>query len=626
GPTDGPGALSDTEQQALQSVLDLDEDELTEVTALTFTPLDAHYLDCCFLMRDVALNNLDLAGLPLLDQARIAFDWVVRQVRLDGQDGTTLAPTEYVLRRGSGSVLERALVYVALLKQMNLHGCLISVPATPKDTAMRDALVGVLIGQDIYLFDPALGLPLPGAGGKGVATLAQVRADPGVLKRLTVDPKVPYDLSPEQVRKAHIRLVCSLSGVTPRMKYLEDLLAGSNHVKLVDDISQLRDKFQAAAGKNVPVEFREKRSSGESLARIARRFLPPAEGGTDKTGREQQFRLRLFPLAYLPAQLGDLAESVPQAGEFLRGYFALLFEDFPLESQTIAAEIQRRLRAEAGPQGQPPSFQGDDLQGDWNRKFTLLYLSRAAIDLHNKHPWHHFALASQSPRDDMLRGRLERAANRLSDGVEQVEYQHRQASDPASLSEPLQQWKDQLTDAYAKFNRLRDAQAHGRAAKDPQALRQAEAQVLMSWPLAPAALLLQPGMTMKAPPWLALLLHAAADPLGEQARYFAGLCAQEQAERQQRQIDHAVGKTASTDVTAARDAWSAAASRWQNYLDRHQNGPGAATARLLRARALQMLGQTAQAVTLLQEVSNVSPAEKLSRLYLAHQLTHNGKK
>src|SRR5206468_3308630 len=80
----------------------------------SFTPLDAHHLAECFLFRDVA-RSLELATpggkdgkgkQTPLDRAELAFDWSVRQVRLQPPfpptAGSTPIPAEFVVRRGWG--------------------------------------------------------------------------------------------------------------------------------------------------------------------------------------------------------------------------------------------------------------------------------------------------------------------------------------------------------------------------------------------------------------------------------------------------------------------------------------------------------------------------------------------
>src|SRR5439155_25509433 len=140
----------------------------------------AHHLEVCFLLRDAARSleaQLHTAGgKPVkqtpLARAKAGFAWVVRQVRLPAGEPADeeAAPPAPVLYRGHGTALERALVFLALLEQFGLdeddtsalQGCLVFCP-DDKGTRRLWAC-GVASGESLYLFDPRLGLPVPGPG------------------------------------------------------------------------------------------------------------------------------------------------------------------------------------------------------------------------------------------------------------------------------------------------------------------------------------------------------------------------------------------------------------------------------------------------------------------------------
>src|SRR5438132_326456 len=77
-PNAQPRRLSQDEKEFLANHANLDKGEIDELSSLTFTPLDAHYLDLAFLLRD-AVRGLSQEGLPPLDRVRNGFDWVIRQ-------------------------------------------------------------------------------------------------------------------------------------------------------------------------------------------------------------------------------------------------------------------------------------------------------------------------------------------------------------------------------------------------------------------------------------------------------------------------------------------------------------------------------------------------------------------
>lgn len=323
-----PQALTAAQRDFLEKELQLhkDQDALMEVSKENFTALDVHHLDLCFLARDVIRSQQEEGAKALspAEQAAVVFQWTVRQVHLPGRPvNDDRVPPQFILRRGWGTPLERALVFLALVSQMRLPSCLVVVP---EGDSVRLWACGVLVEQEgkpqILLFDPRMGLPVPGPGGKGIATLAEAQTKPEVLKQLTVDKDYPYDVNSEQAAKAEIHLVCFLSALAPRMSYLEARLqdpairAPVISVNLSVDPQALQRQFQAAVGTETKVKL------AVGLTGILRQFLSAAEGGVGDPKRVQVFNTELIPFGRLPERLQRL-EGEP--GLLLHGYFADIF-------------------------------------------------------------------------------------------------------------------------------------------------------------------------------------------------------------------------------------------------------------------------------------------------------------
>jgi hypothetical protein len=297
----------DTEQaDVLRERYHLAPDELEYVALPGLQPLDAHHLELCYRLRDAA-DSLRVQSLPPVQRARAGFDWVMRQVVLDSSDDY-LFPPSVTLRRGRGTAEERATVFLALLPQLNLTGCMIAVPKA-KGEGKQHWLVGVVVpaaeqkdGQEeqskgVYLFDPRLGLPLPGPGGEGIATLEQLKKQPDLVKPLTVDEKFTYDVTPEQAAKAEVQVVVSLTALSPRMAWLEQEVNQQDHVALTALPQSLWEKpgrdataptpqqllqfFEAATGGPVQVwnAPAEQKSLPRSPLRALRTFIPRDQGG-----------------------------------------------------------------------------------------------------------------------------------------------------------------------------------------------------------------------------------------------------------------------------------------------------------------------------------------------------------
>jgi hypothetical protein len=325
-----PPSLTADENAWLRRHAGLDSGEIAEIEGGNYTRLDGEHLDACFLLRDVA-RALEVKGVrgaggaavrePALQQAADAFAWVVREVRQREHPEEPIPPA-FVLRRGWGNAFERALVFLALLEQRGdlgsprpeLLGCLLLVPG--KSGGLRFWACGVVVGdgKDVYLFDPRLGLPLPGPKGQGIATLAEARKQPEVLAQLHVE-KLTYDVTAEQAREARVLLVRPLPSLAPRMRHLQDqLLAPVVGVRLAAYAPKDLERVQAAsaggADKPPPVEL-WKPGVGQ-----LRRFLPPDEGGIDegeavqagdprRLRRTDRFALDLVPWSALPMQFQD---------------------------------------------------------------------------------------------------------------------------------------------------------------------------------------------------------------------------------------------------------------------------------------------------------------------------------
>ena len=130
-----PASLAADQEKSLQQLMNLTEREVAELRPAAYTGLDAQHLAECYYLRDVA-RSLGVSGLPPERQARVAFDWVTRQVAaqpwlasVNGQRQVMPpAPPSLTLTRGAGSGLEHAYAFLGLLHQLGLYGCLVGPP------------------------------------------------------------------------------------------------------------------------------------------------------------------------------------------------------------------------------------------------------------------------------------------------------------------------------------------------------------------------------------------------------------------------------------------------------------------------------------------------------------------
>lgn len=143
------------------------------------------------------------------------FDWTVRNVQLDALlpfPGQAAGPTDgaeedvsgdslvqqgapgpgytafpwQTLVYGHGDAWQRARVFILLCRQQQIEAVMLALDDPQSSPRPRPWLPAVLIDDQLYLFDTALGLPIRGSKGTGIATLAQVRQDAGLLATLHV--------------------------------------------------------------------------------------------------------------------------------------------------------------------------------------------------------------------------------------------------------------------------------------------------------------------------------------------------------------------------------------------------------------------------------------------------------
>ena len=561
-----PPALSPAAANKLRDQLGLSAEEASEVGSATFSPLDAHHLDSCFLFRDAA-RTLEIppltgpggkvAKLAPLDYAAAAFDWVARQVRL--ADATVTGPDEQappaaILRRGVGSPLQRAQVFLALLEQFalddatsGLQGCLLFCP--DDKGISRFWACGVAVGpkpETLYLFDPRVGLAIPGPGGKGVATLAQVRSDPSVLAQWKFD-KLSYDVTPAQAKDASASVVVPLTAAAPRIRYLQDRLLrdrtmndvplpGQVLVRLAEDPDEALALIRAGMGGAGKVEVWR-----EGVG-ILRRFIPTTDGGSDQSANKGQ----------LPPPV-RFQLNITTGG------------DFPtiLNRDNLGNELRQRLRL----------------------AFAIPFL-RAVVD-------------PNSPRELSLRGSFAPAVHDLVREKDELQTSQLRLKQSGDIGREVEGWiEDRARPAYADLSRAR-----GTA---DEAAAMARAEQLWRW---------RPGEPIEV-----LINGTLAGPRGAEVVYQLALIKFELATRARRRVElgTTVGLTLTADAKQAEGNYLEAEGYWKTFLDDNPTRPGVASAQFWRGEALARSGSKDVAVKAWKDLSAPqTDLERLGRLWEA---------
>jgi hypothetical protein len=230
---------------------------IPHVESPQFDRPDAAHLDTCFLNRDIVAHVTADLREPLA-KINAVFEWVVRNVQVLPPE--ELPPTPLMpgitLIVGVGSELERAWVFLELLRQVGVEGAMIAYTETDpqtKETSYRPWAPAALVDDALYIFDTTLGLPLPGPGGKDVATLRQVLDDPELLHGLDLDAEHPYRIQPAHLENLILLIESTPLYWAPRMKFLQEHLSGRNRLSLSSDLAALEGRLQSATAKPLPV-------------------------------------------------------------------------------------------------------------------------------------------------------------------------------------------------------------------------------------------------------------------------------------------------------------------------------------------------------------------------------------
>lgn len=216
---------------------------------------------------------LDRDAAQDLADAWLLFDWTVRNIQLDpllpepkdvaspgGQSGSLpasfrgligpgyMAYPWYVAMQGHGDSWQRMRVFIQLARQRDLP--VVVLATTDPDDAGKYTpwACAVLIGEQAYLFDPAIGAAIPAADGKGIATLAQVRESDEALRSLDVDAEHPYPITAEQLKNITVLIDAPLEALSQRMAIYERGLAGDRQLRLTVPASELAARARKLPG------------------------------------------------------------------------------------------------------------------------------------------------------------------------------------------------------------------------------------------------------------------------------------------------------------------------------------------------------------------------------------------
>ncbi len=193
------------------------------------------------------------------------FDWTVRNIAYEPLELKTATPppptlpfglelqgagyrqTDYkTVWHGVGDSLQRAGVFIQLCQQASIPAFVLAIQS--ETGKLEPWCVGVLIGDQIYLFEPELSTYIPGPGQVGIATLEQARKDASVVRRLNVPGFFDYRFTKDDVQQCIALLNVMPEAISPRMKLLESGLTGQRRMQIYVDAQALAGKLEPIPG------------------------------------------------------------------------------------------------------------------------------------------------------------------------------------------------------------------------------------------------------------------------------------------------------------------------------------------------------------------------------------------
>lgn len=233
---------------------------LKELDQLRFGAADGFALQEAVCLRNAAAWATG-SDIDQLTRTKALFDWTVRNIQIQ-PDRPSSDEAEHILQTpwetlllGRGTAWERAWVFVLLARQQGLDAIVLGLPDAASPDAVTPWAVAVLREGQWDLFDPTLGLAIPGPEGIRLnddgqldlqpATLAQLVADPQLLRQLDADAEHPYPVKAEQLSQVVALLEASPAYLQEKMALIEARLVGSERMVLTASPSAQAQRVQA---------------------------------------------------------------------------------------------------------------------------------------------------------------------------------------------------------------------------------------------------------------------------------------------------------------------------------------------------------------------------------------------
>ncbi len=160
-----------------------------------------------------------------------------------------------LLLYGRGDDLERGRIFAQLAHQRNIDVVQLALKTQSDSYAPNEQLTpwinAVVIGEHLFLFDTRLGLPIPSSADGRIATMAEMKANPELLKSLDLSVSEStsddsnYWLQVDLASPVVALIDAPLESLSKRMAVLERNLTGAQRVVCSSRPSQLAERLKS---------------------------------------------------------------------------------------------------------------------------------------------------------------------------------------------------------------------------------------------------------------------------------------------------------------------------------------------------------------------------------------------
>ncbi len=256
-------AETDTENQQNKQDVDQDaEPTLSEILKVLNPGLNDEQLDdltTSLKLFDWVVRNIQL--LPSLNLSEEQMEEIRLNENPSGGAAAGIPGLGYqrypwqVLMYGRGDYVERAKLMMLMLRHLEIDSVMLATKSA--DGQATPWVVGVPVGDDYFLFDTKLALPIPGKQVGSIATLAEVRKDPELITSLdlttdeSLEENTKYWVKPDQLKQLDALIYISPESVSRRMLGLESSLIGDARLTLAYTADEIAARLPKVEGVEV---------------------------------------------------------------------------------------------------------------------------------------------------------------------------------------------------------------------------------------------------------------------------------------------------------------------------------------------------------------------------------------